>query len=79
MRWARASVGRLGRWVVAIWRRLHPRENPLPNRVGVGEIVKVDSAVHVTRPAALRHDGGFERWVHDHIIGRIPGVTHEPD
>ena len=71
--------GRLGRWTVAIWRRLHPREDPVPIRIGIEEVMKVDSAVHVTRPAALRHDGGLERWVHDHIIGRIPGVTHEPD
>jgi hypothetical protein len=71
--------GRLGRWTVAIWRRLHPREDPLPVRIGVHEIMRVDSAVHVTRPAALRHQGGLEEWVHDHVIGRIPGVTHEPE
>jgi hypothetical protein len=71
--------GRLGRWMSAIWRRLHPREDPMPNRVGIAEIVRVDSAVHVTRPAAVRHGGGFESWVHDHVIGRIPGVTHDPE
>jgi hypothetical protein len=67
--------GRLGWWLVAVWRRLHPDADPRPGRIDASDIAHIDSAVHLSR----RIDpGGFERWVHDEVVHRIPGATHEP-
>jgi hypothetical protein len=71
--------GRLGRWITAVWRRLHPDPDPQPGRIPVTEVVKVDSAVHV---AARREDlgvDGLERWVDEHVIRRLPGADDEPE
>jgi hypothetical protein len=71
--------GRLGHWMVAVWRRLRADEQPLPGRIDIGEVVAVDSAVRVgVRREALAVDG-FERWAHARIIDAIPGAKHDPE
>jgi len=45
----------------------------------VGQITDVDSAVHIALRADELEINGLERWVHDHVIHRIPGATHEPE
>jgi len=71
--------GRLGQWVVAIWHRLRPDEHPTVGRIDFSDVERISSAVHVTqRRDQLRLDG-FEVWVGDHIIDRIPGASHEPE
>jgi sporulation protein YlmC with PRC-barrel domain len=67
--------GRLGEWVGAVWRRLHPAEDLDTGRIPMSDVVRVDSAVHVGR---RRHDlgvDGFERWVRAHVVDRLPGAT----
>ena len=70
---------RVGQLVVAVWRRLHPAQQPEPGRIPVRHIVGIDSAVHLS----LRRDelgvDGFEDWVRDHIVTRLPGARHEPE
>lgn len=69
----------LGRWVVAIWRRLHPAEDPSPGRIPMEEVTHIDSAVHVARRNTELPTQGFEQWVLDHVISRIPGSRHDPE
>jgi hypothetical protein len=68
--------GRLGEWVGAVWRRLHPDADPAPSRIPMSDVVDIDSAVTVGRRRDALQVDGFEVWVRDHIIGRLPGSRH---
>jgi len=71
--------GRLGHWTVAVWRRLCAEENPKPGRIDAADISRIDSGVHLAARPDDRGVDGLERWVDEHLIGRIPGATHEPE
>jgi sporulation protein YlmC with PRC-barrel domain len=63
--------GRLGKWIVAIHRRL-VREDPV--RIPWAYVARIHSAVHLT---TTRRDVGttaLDDWVREHFIGRIPGA-----
>lgn len=66
--------GRLGSWVAAVWQRLRPEPGAEPSRIAFADVVWVDSAVHVGRRAAHLEVDGLERWLRDHLVGRIPGA-----
>jgi hypothetical protein len=70
---------RLGRWVVAIWRRLHPAVDPDPARVPMNVVSRIDSAVHLSVPADATAVRALNDWTLDHIISRIPGAGHGDD
>ena len=69
--------GRLGDWLHAVWRRLHPAENPVPVVLPIEHVLSIDSAVHVDEPAAqaLGLTFGLELWLREHVIGRLPGAN----
>lgn len=70
--------GRLGRWTVAVWRRLRPDTDPESGRIDAALVGDITSAVHlVSRPTGQGLDG-LEAWVREHIIARIPGSRHDP-
>jgi hypothetical protein len=74
---ARRQGGRGGRWLDAVWRRLHPDRDPLPTAVPLDEVTRLDSAVHVSRlgESVLAASQGFELWLRDHVVSRLPGAT----
>jgi sporulation protein YlmC with PRC-barrel domain len=66
--------GRVGRWMVATWRRLRPEEEPQAARIPWEWIEKVDFAIHLS---VKREEAGLdlsEGWFRDHVIARIPGA-----
>lgn len=65
--------GRFGQWVVAVWSRLHPSETAQPGRIQMADVTRVDSAVHLGRRRDELAVDGFERWVRDHVVDRLPG------
>jgi hypothetical protein len=69
--------GLLGRFVVSVYRRLHPEPDPGPNRIPAGLIVEIDSAVAIDSGDHV-HVQGFGRWVDEQIISRIPGADDAP-
>ena len=71
--------GRLGQWTVAGWRRLRADADPQPGRVDTAHITEIDSAIHIAMHARDLEINGLENWVHDHVIHRLPGATHEPE
>jgi hypothetical protein len=71
--------GRLGAWTVAIWRRLRADVEPEPGRITIADLVDLDSAVHVSARLGDLRVNGFETWVDDHVVSRLPGATDEPD
>jgi hypothetical protein len=68
--------GRGGRWLWAIWRRLHPQEDPRPAVISLDHVRSVDSAVHVSDQAArvLVETAGLELWLRRYVVSRIPGA-----
>ncbi|MGI8676270.1 MAG: hypothetical protein ACR2JT_04975 [Nocardioidaceae bacterium] len=71
--------GGLGQSMFAIWRRLHRDAEPLPGRIAISDVVKLDSAVHVGRQRAALNVDGLEEWVRNEIVSRLPGASHEPE
>jgi sporulation protein YlmC with PRC-barrel domain len=73
--------GRLGRWMVAVWRRLSLEGDPEPLVIPLREVRRVDSAVWVTERAAtsLASAAGVELWLREHLVGRIPGAKAGDD
>jgi hypothetical protein len=68
--------GRLGAWMVAIWRRLRPDADPEPGRIEARLVTHTDSAVHVSARARDLKVDGFEQWVRERVIEKIPGAGH---
>ena len=68
--------GRLGRWIQAVHRRLHPDPDPAPVRIPMGRVLEIGSAIKVD-PRGIEVEG-FGQWVEHHIIERIPGATDAP-
>ena len=74
--WAHRQPGALGRWGLAIWRRLDPREDPRPLVLPLDHVVAIGSAVHVDPWAdgVLSRSDDLELWLRRHVVGRIPGA-----
>ena len=66
--------GRLGSWMVAIWRRLRPDADPRPGRIEARLVTHTDSAVHVSARARELQVDGFEQWVRVRVVEKIPGA-----
>jgi len=71
--------GRLGHWITAVWRRLHPDADPIPGRIDFSAVVHIDSAVHVARHHDSLELDGLERWTRDHVVTKLPGARHDPE
>jgi hypothetical protein len=71
--------GRLGRWTVAIWRRLRPDVDPSPGRIDAALVTGTDSAVHLSAAVSELRLDGLERWLRRYVIDRIPGAGHADD
>lgn len=76
--WGPRLPGLLGALVVSVHRRLHPAQTPGPNRVSAGRIVDVTTVVLLDSGDNLGVDG-FDHWVDDQVISRLPGSSHEAD
>jgi len=78
---AQRQGGRMGRWVEAIWRRMHPDADPEPVAVPMRHVTKVDSAVHVDESAAraLAQTQSIELWLRENVISRLPGGLASDD
>src|SRR6266511_2011098 len=48
-----------------------------PPRIDFAQVTDIGSAVKLARRADEVDVGPLERWVDEHVIGRIPGSTHE--
>ncbi|MFL6180020.1 MAG: hypothetical protein ACJ73L_08810 [Actinomycetes bacterium] len=62
--------GRLGGWILAVWKRLHNEVVPTPRRIPMSDVVAIDSVVHIGR-SVEKSEG--ELWVETYVVGRIPG------
>ena len=67
---------RLGRMIVAVWRRAHAAVDPDPARIPMHVVARVDSAVHLSVEADATAVRALHDWALEHIIRRIPGASH---
>jgi sporulation protein YlmC with PRC-barrel domain len=72
----RRLPGLVGRFVLAVYSRLHRDPVPDANRIPAARIVDITSAVVIDSTQGL-HVDGFGQWVGDQIISRLPGSSHE--
>ncbi len=71
--------GRLGRWVVSIWRRLSDHDSATPGRIPFSAVSGIDSAIHLTRRRDSLGVDGLEVWIRSHIVRQLPGAGHAPE
>ena len=73
--------GLLGRWIIAVWKRLSPHEEPSPLMVPMSHILNIGSAITVSDYAesALQGTAGLEQWLRRHVISAIPGAAAGDD
>lgn len=73
--------GLLGRWIVAVWQRLNPGEDPSPLMVPMSHLRSIGSAITVSDYAegVLQGAAGLEQWLRRHVISAIPGATAGDD
>ena len=76
---SRRVGGRLGGWIEAIHRRLHPEEEPGPASVSWGVVREVGSSIRLSVSKDTLAVDRFDAWTRDHVIGRIPGSDRAPD
>jgi hypothetical protein len=65
--------GLLGRTLVAMHRRLHPRGEAEPKRIPFSLVAALDAAVHLSCDETAIPATELERWVDEQIVQRIPG------
>jgi hypothetical protein len=66
---------RLGRWVEAMERRLKIRPEPR-ERIAWEKVTRIGIDVHVDVAVEETSCYAWERWLLEHIIGKIPGAGH---
>jgi sporulation protein YlmC with PRC-barrel domain len=70
----RRTGGRLGGLMTGLARRWHPEHDPKPLRIPYDLVADVGS--HITLPlrVELLDEAPSEKWLREHVIGRIPGA-----
>jgi sporulation protein YlmC with PRC-barrel domain len=69
--------GRLGVWMVAIARRLRPRGDNDPVRIGFGAVSEVGASIKLAITAEQAGTMRLEQWCVDKVVSRIPGGRRE--
>ena len=67
----------LGRWIIAVWQRLHPAVEPGPARIPMNVVAKINSAVHLSVPRTSTTAISIDKWVDQYVISRIPGAGRD--
>ena len=71
--------GRLGRWLMAVGRRLSVQGRTEPHRIPFERVTEIDSSIVVDRARDRLDIAPLEDWVREHVIDPIPGSRHESD
>jgi hypothetical protein len=68
--------GRLGAWLESLANRLRDRDQPRPARISFAWVKRIHSAVDLSAAKADLETDVVERWVAEHVIGKLPGARH---
>ncbi|WP_410595555.1 hypothetical protein [Amycolatopsis sp. lyj-23] len=66
--------GRFGRWLAAVATRLRAEETPVPLRIPFEHVADVGSHLTLSLRAEVLTEPPLEKWLREHVIGRIPGA-----
>ena len=77
--WTRLGRRRLGAWLRAHVSGLMGSDEADPDRIPIGKVSDVGSAVRITVDQPDVASSAAEHWVRDHVIGHIPGSRHHAD
>jgi sporulation protein YlmC with PRC-barrel domain len=69
--------GRLGVWIVAIGRRLRPRGDNDPVRIGFGAVTELGPSIKLSISVDQAPTMRLEQWCLDKVILRLPGGNRE--
>jgi hypothetical protein len=73
----RLGAGRFGRWrrrSQQLWAAEEGRSDP--TRIAFGRVRAIGSHVTLAADADELASADTERWVRDHVVGRLPGSAH---
>lgn len=70
--------GRLGRWMAAVATRL-AADRAGPQRIDLRVVTEIGSAIRVGCTGEDLALAPLERWVDEHVVGRIPGSRNESE
>jgi hypothetical protein len=73
---ARTGHIRLGSWLRRTATAVFSSPHEEPGRIPMGRVTEIDDHVRVSLDHEEMVTFAAERWVRDHIIGRIPGSGH---
>ena len=65
--------GLVGSWMTAVWQRLCQQPPTGPRRIPISCVGEIGSAIHLTISRSQADVEGFETWVREQIVTRIPG------
>jgi sporulation protein YlmC with PRC-barrel domain len=71
--------GRLGRWLMAVGRRLSVSGDTDPRRIPFERVTEIGSSIVVDRARDRLDVAPLEDWVREHVIDPIPGSRHESE
>jgi hypothetical protein len=71
--------GLLGRWILAVQKRLHPSEEPGPARIDFGVVDEIGTRARISLHREELWVNAFEAWCRDNVIAKIPGASHESE
>jgi len=69
--------GRPGLWIESVYKRMHPAHEPAPASIPFDVVRDIGNHVQLSVPRSQLDISGFEDWVRDRIIAKIPGATRE--
>jgi sporulation protein YlmC with PRC-barrel domain len=70
---------RQGSWLESIANRLFGRGDAEPVAISFGVVKRIGSSVELAAPKEELETDRPERWLRQHVIGRIPGAGHAPE
>ena len=71
--------GRLGVWLVAVGRRMRPRGDNTPIRIGWGTVQDVGPVVKLAVPVADTGANRLEAWCREKVVLRLPWGDRDED
>jgi len=70
---------RLGRWLRRVHGHVAPGDNDDPTRIPFNVVSDLGAAIKLGLDVEQTGSNSGERWMRDHVIGRIPGNGHAPE
>lgn len=66
--------GLLGRFTLAVWRRLHAELDPAPARIPFAAVYEIGTGVRLSRSRDELPNQDLEVWMRRHVIEKLPGA-----